>query len=139
MKTRYIVIFVAIGCIFFGVLLESDMSQTNENVLSQGNWGGTDVLMSVGASKAELQFACADGEIAGQILLSKDNTFKVDGIYSRRGPGPTREGDHGRPAQYIGHLSGDRLTLKVVLKSDDSVIGEFVLEKGKSVRIRRCY
>jgi hypothetical protein len=115
------------------------MAQVKRKDLARGVWGGQDVMMTVGSSSAQLDFACGSGEIAGPITLTKDNSFKADGTYSRRGPGPTRQSDAGKPATYIGRLSGSRLTLKIILKSDNSEIGEFVLEKGKSVRIHRCY
>ena len=139
MKMRFILIFAAVAFLCSVVLnVRSSMVQTNQTKLAQGKWGGTDVSMTVGEASADLQFACAEGEITGPIEIKKDNSFKADGTYSRRGPGPVREGDAGKPAEYIGHLSGDQLTLKIVLKSDNTAIGEFVLQKGRSVRIHRC-
>lgn len=133
----FLPLLIAIG--FVGVLeVNYCMAQTKKQTLSRGTWGGKDISMAVEASSAQLEFACATGEIAGPIIL-KGNSFKLDGTYSRRGPGPTRVGDAGRPAEYIGHLSGNILTLKVILKTDGTMIGEFVLEKGKLVRIHRCY
>jgi len=140
MSVRPIFIFGMTAFIsLFALNAHNCMSQSKSKTLAQGKWGGPDVSMTVGESSAELQFACGDGEITGSIELDKNNRFKTDGTYSRRGPGPIREGDHGRPAEYIGHLSGDRLTLKIILKIDNSEIGEYVLDKGKSVRIHRCY
>jgi hypothetical protein len=110
-------------------------------ILQDGTWGGTGIIMTVEKGSVHIEYDCASGEIPQALTLNENGEFKADGFHIGRRPGPTREDDPPKriPATYIGKISGNIMTLKVTLTGDGSEIGEFSLERGKNVRLHKCY
>lgn len=116
------------------------MNPQQRRPLPEGNWGGDRIRMSVSADSSSIELDCANGAIPGKILVDKNGSFSVSGNFHRRRPGPTRPNEPpAEAAQYIGKVSGDKMSLRITLTSNGSVVGDYVLEKGRNGRIVRCY
>jgi hypothetical protein len=103
-------------------------------------WGGTGIIMTVGDKTVQIQYDCGSGEIAGKVMVGRNGEFTAIGVHIRQRPGPSREDqpDERLPANYTGTVKGDGIAMKVTLTSDNSIVGEYNLERGKAVRLRRC-
>ena len=94
--------------------------------------------MDVTTTGAVLEFDCAHGEIT-ESLPGKDAKFRLKGTFTPERGGPTR-GDGPRPADalYSGEISGDTMTLHIVLAGSDRETAQFVLTKGSFGVVRKC-
>ena len=107
--------------------------------MPEGDWGGDGIRFVIGANSASVELACSSGEIPGKIYTDKEGSFATDGTFKKQHPGPTRR-DEPPPAdaRYTGEVSGDKMSLRITLASDGSLVGEYALEKGRNSRIVRC-
>jgi hypothetical protein len=115
------------------------MEPKQRRPLPEGDWGGDGIRLVIGANSASVELACSNGEIPGKIYTDKEGSFAIDGTFKKQHPGPTRR-DEPPPAdaRYAGKVSGDKMSLRITLASDGSLVGEYILEKGRNSRIVRC-
>jgi hypothetical protein len=115
------------------------MEPQQRKPLPEGTWGGTGIRMTVNADSASVQLDCADGETTERILADRNGNFSAAGKFRRQRPGPVRPNEP-PPAdvRFIGKVSGNKMSLRIILDSDGSVYGEYNLEKGRNGRIVRC-
>ena len=130
-----------------GVVRTKATAQTqNQNVSKEvtnqmkGVWGGQGIAMDVDDNGATLDLDCAHGKISEKMVADNNGKFRVKGLFARERPGPVRQGDdqNGQPAIYSGTLTGDSLTMEIVLEGSKEMVGTFTLAKGKTGRIRKC-
>lgn len=88
-------------------------------LLGKGTWGSDEAQLIIIDKSAELQFTCASGKISREIELSDDDTFEVNGTYSRSSGVPPLEENYNRAfvATYSGSLNDGILTLVVNVDS----------------------
>jgi hypothetical protein len=105
-----------------------------------GVWGGTQVVMHVDETGAEVEFDCARGRINGALPRDADGRFDFSGTYLQQQPGPEREGGPaaGRPARYRGRVNGRTMTLTVVVADTGEKFGPFTLALGRASMLRKC-
>ena len=131
---------MAWGCLATAVLgmLAGDSCGKGERIAA-GSWGGLHIGLTVGEKDARIEMDCAHGTIDGAIAPDKQGHFDVAGRYVRERPGPIRLGQDtsGQPARYRGEMSGDKLTLTIVLE-DETTVGPFELTRGGRTRIMKC-
>ena len=116
------------------------VNKTQRTTVSPDNWGGVSIRLVVEAASASIEYDCAHGEITEALKIDKDGNFDARGVHVRERGGPIREGqtEQREPARYTGQISGNQMTLKVRLVEKDTPIGDFQLELGKNVRLRKC-
>lgn len=116
-----------------------NMNQEPKRVAA-GVWGGSDIRLNVTDDAAQLQFACAHGEIQAPLVLTADGHFSVSGTFFAETPGPTRvdKPPRAQPALYEGEIKDQTMTLVITLTETKKPVGNFTLEFGKSGRLRRC-
>lgn len=105
-----------------------------------GIWGGEGISLEIEGSHATVTFDCAHGNITDSMVPNEAGKFEVNGFFVRERGGPTRRDDstQGLPATYSGVVSGDTLTLTIVLTKTKEALGDFTLTRGKAGRLRRC-
>src|SRR5262245_51610543 len=115
------------GCLATAVvgMLATDSGGKGQRVAA-GSCGGVHIGLTVGEKDASIEMDCAHGTIDGTIAPDKHGRFEVAGRYVRERPGPIRLGDDtsGQPVRYRGEMSGDKLTLTIVLE-DETTVGPF--------------
>ncbi|HXM36996.1 MAG TPA: hypothetical protein VN920_17495 [Pyrinomonadaceae bacterium] len=123
----------------------SDNHSMNNNSTRQssnvnGTWGAQGIAMEVTDNGAEISYDCAHGSITEKIVPDAQGHFSARGLHVREHPGPIRrdEDRRGQPATYRGSVSGDTMTLTVILSDSKETVGAFTLTYGKSGRVRRC-
>jgi len=118
----------------------SGQSSQKERTLATGMWGGDHVNMEVTAAGATLDFDCAHGTIAGQLVVDENGKFSLRGRYVQEHGGPTRqdEDQSGQPATYSGTSDGKTLTLTIMIDGTNEVIATYKLTQGKMGRVRKC-
>jgi hypothetical protein len=106
--------------------------------VSNGEWGGKGVRLSVEDAGAAIEFDCAHGKLREPLALDANGRFDVEGILVEEG-GPDRIEDAGdaRPARYRGDVEGERMRLEVILEGGRS-FGSFRLLKGAGVKLVKC-
>jgi hypothetical protein len=116
------------------------MTNSQEKDLAPGQWGGNGISLVVEAASSHIGYDCASGEISEKLTLDRNGNFSARGFHVPRTPGPDRLDNppNRKPATYTGHVSGETMTLKVVLTGDGTLIGEYQLERGRSGRLHRC-
>lgn len=105
----------------------------------EGTWGGDRLRVVVDAQGATLQADCADGRIAGPIVVNADGSFVVGGTYEQHkgGPQAVDAAPVSGAARFTGALHGDVLTLSI-LPSGAKAAQTFRLQRGASVKLVRC-
>lgn len=108
--------------------------------VSMGMWADNGIILNVNEDSVDIQFACADARIDRPLMTDSGGNFSADGIFETLRPGPTRAGDSGnkKPAHFEGKITGNKMAIHIALTQTDEVIGQYNLELGKSVRLRRC-
>ena len=115
-------------------------SKPPQRSAATGGWGAQGIAMQVSDTGAEISYACAHGTITEKIVLDDRGNFSVHGRHVQERPGPTRIDDdqNGKPATYRGSVTGDTMSLTVILSDSNETVGTFTLTHGKSGRIMRC-
>jgi hypothetical protein len=129
---------VCISLIFF---LGSSSGETRKmRRIASGTWGGDHIRLEVTGDKATIEYDCANGTIAGPLLVDAKGNFKLSGTHVREHGGPVRRGESGdsRPASYSGWTNGTKMTLTVVLRDTKEAVGTFTLIRGQAGRVWKC-
>ena len=115
--------------------------ETKSTAVPNGMWGTNGIIFGVEASGVNIQYECADGQIEQPLKVDERGNFAVSGVHIRQRPGPMKLDDKQarQNARYEGKISGNTMTLKVTLTETGEVIGDYTLERGKNVRLHRCY
>ncbi len=117
------------------------MNQTKLVSVPESTWGANGIRLAIEENAAIIEYDCADGIIEETLKVDKQGNFTANGVHIRQKGGPIREDSPPprQPANYQGRISGDKMTLKVTLSKTGEVIGEFILQRGKTPRMHRCY
>ena len=87
-----------------------------------GVWGSPGAEFVVSRNGATYEEACASGDVDRRIDLGSDGTFDVAGTLTTWGGAPP---PHHSPTttdvRYVGRVSGDRLTLDIVIDGATTV------------------
>jgi len=140
---------VVIFPVLLGLLWQSGACR-NQNVNSTtietqrsvqtGAWGGNQIGMQVTERGAEINYACAHGNIGERITLDADGKFDVTGSHVNESPGPVRvdQKPDSHPARYTGRVDGQTMSLTVTLTDTKQEIGTFTLTYGRGTHLRKC-
>jgi hypothetical protein len=108
--------------------------------LASGLWGGSHIRMNVSANSATIEYDCAEGTIAGPLLLDSKGRFTLQGTHLRARGGPIRSDEtaNQRPAVYTGSIKGERMTLTVRITGTNETVGTFSLTHGEEGSLFKC-
>lgn len=103
-----------------------------------GVWGGRSVSLALTASSGTVEYDCAHGRINQALLPNERGAVRALGVHVRERGGPVREGEaeDSLPAIYIGSVTRDQLTLRVVVGPD--TLGPFVAGRGATPQLFKC-
>lgn len=113
-------------------------SSSMEPALVTGPWGGVHVSLALSDSGGSVRYDCAHGAISGPVRTDRRGKFDVAGVHVRERGGPVRMNERAAevPARYVGVVTGDRMTLRVLVGAD--TLGPFELTRDGPARIVRC-
>ena len=119
----------------------STVVKQEQHHVTNGSWGGQNILLDLTESGAQVQFSCSHGTIDQALVLDDEGHFSARGTFTAQTPGPQREDNPPKtqPAIYRGAVKDKTMTLAVVLTKTNAEAGSFTLEYGKPGRIRRCH
>ena len=105
-----------------------------------GPWGGQHIALVVSESGAAIEYDCARGTIDTPLRAGAGGRFTATGTHVREHGGPVREGEAPdvHPADYVGLVRGDRMTLTVRETDTGTTIGTFTLSRGADARVVKC-
>ena len=105
-----------------------------------GSWGGRHVGLTLDAAGGKLEYDCAAGEIYGPVILNGLGEFHEKGTHTPGTGGPVQQDEVSPaiPALYHGSVKGDRMTLRVIVPSNGTVIGPLELMRGAAPVLVRC-
>jgi len=105
-----------------------------------GNWGGTHVGLVLDAAGGRLDYNCAAGTIDGPVILDSQGEFHEKGTHTPGTGGPVQQDQVPPtfPALYHGSVKGERMTLRVIVPSNGTVIGPLELMLGATPVLMRC-
>ncbi|MBM3906703.1 MAG: hypothetical protein FJ363_01365 [Gemmatimonadetes bacterium] len=115
-------------------------SGTAPPALILGEWGGDHAGLVATADSGTMEYDCAVGRITQALRPQADGTVLAVGTHTPGRGGPIRVDEvlPRRPARYSGRVSGDRLTLTVVMTDSNVTVGTFDLVRGRSARVFKC-
>ena len=136
---------------FFGLLAvvlaatacSSSSGSTNPaptTVVILGTWGGDHAGLIATSTGGTVEYDCATGRITQPLVAGADGQFLATGTHTpgHGGPALPDETLPERPARYSGHVSGDLLTLTVVMTDSNQTVGTFDLTRGRSPNVFKC-
>jgi hypothetical protein len=120
------------------IFVISCASPTDMQKIPTGVWGGEHISLEVGAKSASIEYDCAHGMIEGPLTVDARGRFSLRGTHTPERGGPIRADEQPRsePANYVGSISGNKMTL--TLKLEGSEDETFTLEKGKQGDLFKC-
>ena len=103
-----------------------------------GRWGGAHADLTLTPSGGTIEYDCAHGGLIAPLVPDGAGAFSVVGVHVPERGGPVREGEvpDSLPARFVGQLSRDRMTLRVLVGSD--TLGPFELQLGAAPLLFRC-
>ena len=103
-----------------------------------GAWGGDHISIEVKEKLASIEYDCAHGVIEGPLVVDANGRFNLRGKHTPERGGPVRadEQEQSQPANYVGSISGNKMTLTLKLEGADDET--FTLEKGKPGELFKC-
>lgn len=103
-----------------------------------GVWGGDHINIEVAEKSATIEYDCAHGVIEGPLVVDANGRFKLRGKHTPERGGPIRadEEQQSHPANYVGSITGNKMTLTLKLEGADDET--FTLEKGKQGELFKC-
>lgn len=112
--------------------------RSNDGSPITGAWGGPRVGLTLTETNGTISYDCAHGGLSAPVVPDGGGHFEVGGVHVREHGGPVREGEvpDSLPARYVGRVSGDRMTLRVVVGPD--TLGPFELRFGAAPQLVRC-
>jgi hypothetical protein len=120
------------------VFLISCASGVDMQRIPTGVWGGDHISIEVGEKSASIEYDCAHGVIEGPLAMDANGRFKLRGTHTPERGGPIRADEQppAHPANYVGSISGNKMTLTLKLEGADEET--FTLEKGKPGELFKC-
>ena len=120
---------------------EQKSSQSKLVVVPPGSWGGDGIGLIIEKDNVKIGYDCAEGEIKQKFTVNEHGDFSMKGIYIKRYPGAVRVKfpPKRQTALYEGKISGNKMTLKVMLTETKEILKEVILERGKTPGTRRCF
>ena len=105
-----------------------------------GSWGGNHAGLVLDLTGGQLQYDCAAGRIDGAVIPNEIGEFHVNGSHTPATGGPLRQGEEPPTyeASYQGAMSGDTMTLRVIVRQTGLVLGPFTLRKDAPPVLTRC-
>jgi len=105
-----------------------------------GRWGAAHIGLILDTAGGKLGYDCAVGTIDRAVILNGEGEFHERGTYTPGTGGPVREGVESLtfPALYHGSVSGDRMTLRVIVPTQGLVLGPYELRRDAAPVLMRC-
>ena len=103
-----------------------------------GLWGGAHAGLTLTDSGGTISYDCAHGGLASPVRPDGAGHFEVAGVHVREHGGPIRIGEvpDSVPARYVGEVSADRMTLRVLVGTN--TLGPYSLVRGATAQLVRC-
>lgn len=110
--------------------------------LGPSSWGGTGIQLGVTPTAAHAEFDCGSADVATTIYVSK-GSFVLQGFVTVGHGGPVMQGvpPDIRPATFSGTVSGDQMSLDVVVSGTSTAPGystHYELTRGVTGVLHRC-
>jgi hypothetical protein len=135
---RHTTLLLALGLAGAVVGCTSAGPSPSDRVPLTGAWGATHAALTLTDIGGSIEYDCAHGALGAPVRPDAAGRFTVDGVHVREHGGPVRIGEvpDSVPARYLGRVSGDRMTLRVLVGAD--TLGPFELRRGAEPRLVRC-
>jgi hypothetical protein len=103
-----------------------------------GRWGAVHAGLTLTDSGGAIEYDCAHGGFSRPLHPDRAGRFTITGIHVPERGGPVRVGEvpDSVPAQYVGQVIGDRMTLRVLVGAD--TLGPFALRRGIEPQLFKC-
>lgn len=103
-----------------------------------GAWNGPHASLLLTDSAGSVEYDCGHGALHSPLRPDAEGRFTVAGVHVREHGGPVRVGEvpDSTPAQYVGQIRGDLITLRVLVGSD--TLGPFALRRDGVPQLVRC-
>jgi hypothetical protein len=111
---------------------------SNDTTPVVGSWGGLHAALTLTATGGDITYDCAHGGLSAPLIPNAAGAFDVAGVHVPEHGGPVRIGEipDSLPARYIGQISRDHMTLRVLMGAD--TLGPFDLQLGAAPQLFRC-
>jgi hypothetical protein len=129
---------VALGMVATVVGCSLPGASPNDGAAVVGQWRAPHATLTLTETGGAIEYDCAHGGFGSPVRPDAAGRFTVEGVHVREHGGPARidEVPDSVPARYVGRVSGDRMTLRVVVGSD--TLGPFELRRGAESQLFKC-
>ncbi len=110
-----------------------------DSTIKAGRWAGSHIMMTVAATRTDIEFDCGQASVDGAIPLDRDGGFSAAGTFLQERPGPTTpDGPPHRPMRITGSVKGETMDMRVMLTDQNEDLGSFALAFGGDARLVKC-
>lgn len=104
-----------------------------------GEWGGPQVRFHLTETGGTLDLACASARLTSPVRPGADGQFTIEAEYEEFSAGPTLADapPASTPAHFSGRIDGNMMQLSV-RRAGNKTTQDFVLERGRRVKLIRC-
>ncbi len=126
----------SLGYLFVPILTQPPISTS----IPKGAWGSENLSMNVQSSAITLQYSCASGSINQPVVVDAQGNFTASGTYTQQRGGPAQQDETlpTYPVRYIGHISGNSMTLTVSRTDVSQDFGTYQLQYGQTGNVPLC-
>jgi hypothetical protein len=135
---RHRLLYVRLGALALAASCSGAVATPSDGAPLVGEWNGLHASLTLTESGGSIQYDCAHGGLRAPVEPNTNGQFTVAGVHFRDHGGPVRIGEipDSTPARYVGSVSGDQLTLRVLIGQD--TLGPFTLRRGGESQLMRC-
>lgn len=101
-----------------------------------GTWGGDNAGLIASDTSAHVHIRCTVGDTKGRVTPDAAGHFSISGVYNVDAYPIDRGITH--PAEFSGQISGNTMTLTVVLTDTGRQLGPVSLTYGKEPKMGPC-
>lgn len=114
--------------------------EARQDAVPLGAWGGEHISLQLTAQGGTVEFDCAHGAIARQLVLDRSGRFDVPGTYVAEHGGPVRADEpvNELPVRYTGTLKNGKLRLTIIRSDTKKSLGTFTLAHGQEASLFKC-
>ena len=101
-------------------------------------WGGDGIMLTLEQNWASMAFGCARASVPGGLKPARNGKFNIRGTYFPGTAIQSSEKPKSLTIRVEGRLDGKHMALKITNIDNGTVIGNYILERGKAVKLSIC-
>jgi hypothetical protein len=108
--------------------------------LPPGSWAGSGIRLRVEETETRMELLSAEAKIRNGFLVNSAGEFRLEGVFVSERIGLRFESGSRNEKIVIfeGKVKENFMTMKISSESSNNILGEYVLELGKQIKLQKC-